>query len=109
MKKIVSFFVLFCLLSGCATVIGTYKYADGQYAPTDVNKIEVYSTSVPERKYIELAEIRLSSGRNIEKVKEEASKLGADAIIISGATCIRWWWPCVKEDGIKCVAIKFKK
>ncbi|MCA6073182.1 MAG: hypothetical protein LE178_06640, partial [Endomicrobium sp.] len=91
------------------------KYADGQYAPTDVNKIEVYSTSVPERKYIELAEIRLSSGRNIEKVKVEASKLGADAIIISGATCTRktvwwlWWWPCVKEDGIKCVAIKFKK
>ena len=104
---------MFCLLSGCATVIGTYKYTDDQYAPADVNKIEVYSTSVPERKYIELAEIRLSSGRNIEKVKVEASKLGADAIIISGATCIRGnvWCSCVctKEDGIKCVAIKFKK
>jgi hypothetical protein len=116
-RNIVSFLFCICLffVAGCATVI---KYTDTQYPPTDARKIEVFSSAVPKREYIELGEIILSSGKNLEKMKAEAAKLGADAIILTGAAswCTRQTVSILllktdeftEEIGIKCVAIKFK-
>jgi hypothetical protein len=80
-RSIVSFLLCICLffVAGCVTVS---KYTTLKYTPTDANKIEVYSTSIPKKEYIELAEISCLS--DVMKLKEEAAKLGADAIIITG-------------------------
>jgi hypothetical protein len=131
-KNIVGFLFCICLffISGCITVdsVESARFRDNQYAPTDASKIEVFSTSFPKKEYIGLAVITLSSGRSLEKVKAEAAKLGADAIIIVGAASIH----SIKtsnsnnnsslllnliandtiitttEEGRQCVAIKFK-
>ncbi|GHT36619.1 hypothetical protein AGMMS49593_01970 [Endomicrobiia bacterium] len=137
MKKIVSF--LFCLcpffIAGCATT-SSVMYTNVKYPPTDASKIEVYSTTTPKKEYIELAEIPLSSHQFffvrekyfqptqqlLEKVKEEAARLGADAIImpVSGPRKFSYRdpsytrLPCTVDPyaidtstGV-CVAIKFK-
>ncbi|GHT36616.1 hypothetical protein AGMMS49593_01960 [Endomicrobiia bacterium] len=134
MKKIVSF--LFCLslffVAGCtAATIRSVKYTSAKYPPpTDASKIEVYSTTTPKKEYIELAEITLSSGRELEGIKVEAARLGADAIILTGPYEIntstesskdQQYSPLllaiimdnivskeVEEVGVRCVAIKFK-
>jgi hypothetical protein len=114
-KNIVGFLFCICLffVASCATV-DTVKYTDTQYPPTDASKIEVFSSSVPKKEYIELGEITLSSGRSLEKVKAEAAKLGANAIIIVGAARINSYsigfgnTITTEEEGCKCVAIKFK-
>jgi hypothetical protein len=136
-KRIVSFLFYFCLffVAGCATAptISTSKYTNVQYTPTNVNKIEVYSTKLPKKEYEELAEIRFSKGRDVMILKEEAAKMGADAIIITGynkdilyssdSSNDNMLAPINKntshfhshsheiysvQSGIKCVAIKFK-
>ena len=104
-------------VEGCGATLKVSRYTDAQYAPTDANKIEVYSTSLPEKKYIELAEIKLSAGKDVERIKVEASKLGADAIIINGAAYNTSYINfsngfAVSQSqgvGIKCVAVKFKE
>jgi hypothetical protein len=116
-RNIVSFLFCICLffVAGCATV-GTIKYTSTRYAPTDANKIEVFSSAIPKKEYIELAEITLSSGRNLKKVKAKAAKLGADAIILTGPLSLQAtkssFFFIVNEDveqiGLRCIAIKFK-
>ncbi|GHT60746.1 hypothetical protein AGMMS49531_06950 [Endomicrobiia bacterium] len=140
MKKIVSF--LFCLslffVAGCAAAtISSVKYTSAEYPPpTDASKIEVYSTTTPKKEYIELAEISLSSGRELVGIKVEAARLGADAIILTGPYEINTSTKSsnkssknqqsssfvaiivdamadidskeVEEVGVRCVAIKFK-
>jgi hypothetical protein len=133
-KNIVGFLFCLCLffISGCITFdsIESARFRDNQYAPTDASKIEVFSTSFPKKEYIGLAVITLSSGRGLEKVKAEAAKLGADAIIIVGAARTRTHSTSktsnsnnssllfrlvaddttftTTEEGRQCVAIKFK-
>jgi hypothetical protein len=87
MKKIVSFFVLLCLLNGCATVS---KYADRQHAPTtsDTWWCHVLHSSV-------LCCSHAADGQY------QRAPLG-DTYTTSNAWCSR-----IREDGIKCVEIKF--
>ncbi|GHT50006.1 hypothetical protein AGMMS49990_01670 [Endomicrobiia bacterium] len=135
MKKIVSFLFCLCLffVAGCAATISSVKYTNAEYPPpTDASKIEVYSTTTPKKEYIELAEIALSSGRELEAVKAEAARLGADAVILTGPYKINTSNKSsknqqsssllvamvdamadidsveVEEVGVRCVAIKFK-
>ncbi|GHT60750.1 hypothetical protein AGMMS50222_07050 [Endomicrobiia bacterium] len=113
MKKIVSF--LFCLslffVAGCVT-ISSVRYVSAEYPPTDASKIEVYSTTTPKKEYIELAEITLSSGRELEAIKTEAARLGADAIIVPGphkiGSMTSYRDSSANTKGVRCVAIKFK-
>jgi len=59
------------------------------YPPKPDNfQVEIYRTKVPERDYIEIAEVsNKDSNNNYAKrsVMDKARKLGADAIIILGA------------------------
>jgi hypothetical protein len=57
------------------------------FPPTDSDEIEVYSTSFPKKPYIEIAEILINS-KNVYKLKREAAKLGADAVLIVGSKTI---------------------
>ncbi|GHT44610.1 hypothetical protein AGMMS49936_00240 [Endomicrobiia bacterium] len=136
-EKNCKFFVLsfFFFVAGCtAATIRSVKYTSAKYPPpTDASKIEVYSTTTPKKEYIELAEIALSSGRELEGIKVEAARLGADAIILTGPYKIntltesessenQQYSPLllatitddivfskeVEEVGVRCVAIKFK-
>jgi hypothetical protein len=75
--------VCFCF-SGCLEI---NRYTSKVYPIRDENEIEVYSFSLPKKEYIEIAEI-LSSSASVYKLKKEASKLGADAIIIVGPASI---------------------
>jgi hypothetical protein len=106
-KLIVSFLFCLCIsfVAGCVTVS---KYANAKYSPTDANKIEVYSTSVPKKEYVELAKISYSLGRDTEKLKEEAAKLGADAIILTEDTTAKHTDVSSERPRGGCVAIKFK-
>jgi uncharacterized protein YbjQ (UPF0145 family) len=132
-KNIVGFLFCICLffVTGCATIdtanVSSTKFRDSQYTPTDANKIKVFQNYFPEKEYIGLAVITLSaerdvrrkakteatsravgteekSERDMKKVKAEAAKLGADAIILVGKS--NTTFAGVTE--FKCVAIKFK-
>ncbi|GHT54584.1 hypothetical protein AGMMS50233_03000 [Endomicrobiia bacterium] len=113
MKKIISFLFCLCLffVAGCAT-ISSVKYTNAEYPPTDASKIEVYSTTTPKKEYVELAEITLSSRRELEAVKAEAARLGADAIIVPGphkvSSMTSYRDSSTNTKGVRCVAIKFK-
>ncbi|GHT53784.1 hypothetical protein AGMMS50233_00440 [Endomicrobiia bacterium] len=63
------------------------KYVDTQICPTNADKIEVYSTQLPKKEYIELAEIE-SQKEDAITLKEEAAELGANAIIMAKANSI---------------------
>ncbi|GHT59860.1 hypothetical protein AGMMS50222_05430 [Endomicrobiia bacterium] len=104
MKKIVSFLVL-SLSFSIASCVSVNKYVTTRYAPTNADKIEVYSTQLPKKEYIELAEIK-SQEEDIMTLKEEAAKLGADAIIMTGANSVNA--NTIHTPEAKCVAIKFK-
>ncbi|GHT50014.1 hypothetical protein AGMMS49990_01690 [Endomicrobiia bacterium] len=116
MKKIVSFLFCLCLffVAGCAATISSVKYTNAEYPPpTDASKIEVYSTTTPKKEYIELAEITLSSGRELEAVKAEAARLGADAVIPTGPSKLHITSSAligtkIVEAKLRHVAIKFK-
>ncbi|GHT54580.1 hypothetical protein AGMMS50233_02980 [Endomicrobiia bacterium] len=116
MKKIVSFLFCLCLffVAGCAATISSVKYTNAEYPPpTDASKIEVYSTITPKKEYIELAEITLSSGRELETVKAEAARLGADAVIPTGPSKLHITSSAligtkIVEAKLRYVAIKFK-
>jgi hypothetical protein len=98
-------------LSGCLEV---NRYTAKIYPPTDEDEIEVYSISSPTRPYVEIAEI-LGSSKNVYKLKREAYKLGADAIIIVGSNSIKTSFflaslvpnSVTREKGRKAIAIKY--
>ena len=80
--------LLFCFcISGCATV-SVNRFTEVQFRPTeDLEDIEIFHIGHHiSRPYTELAEIDLVS-KDVHKLKQEASKLGADGIIIIGPSC----------------------
>ncbi|GHT44604.1 hypothetical protein AGMMS49936_00220 [Endomicrobiia bacterium] len=87
-------------------------YTNVKYTPTDVSKIEVYSTTTPKKEYIELAEITsLLSGRELKEVTAEAARLGADAVIPTGPGRLKIHLRGrgrMVEKQLRYVAIKFK-
>ncbi|MDR0398641.1 hypothetical protein [Candidatus Endomicrobiellum devescovinae] len=109
MKKIILVLLLVCFsFLGCVSVS---RYTNKIYAPTDANDIEVYSTTLPKRPYIEIAEIILEDSKSVHKLKKEGAKLGADAIIILGSASIStrasWVSYVSEESGRKAIAIKY--
>jgi hypothetical protein len=57
------------------------------FEPTYTEEIEIYSTGFPIKPYTEIAQIVLKSRiteKTINKLKEEAAKIGANAVIITG-------------------------
>lgn len=86
--------------------------------PANAN-IEVFSTSVPERPYIEIGEITARNRNqqiNLDQIIAEARKMGADAVILKGSVGFSTAIVPVgnmavgvsKEYGQKAVAIKWK-
>jgi hypothetical protein len=75
----------------------------------------MYSTTLPKRPYIEIAEIILEDSKSVHKLKKEGAKLGADAIIILGSASISnvcsmyggWGISAGAESGRKAIAIKY--
>jgi hypothetical protein len=113
-KKVISLILLFIpfIIMGCITI---YRYDNIRYTPTNENEIEVYSTTLPQKSYIEIAEIVLEDSKSVHKLKKEAAKLGADAIIIIGSASISsyvgvwsgWGSSESVESGRKAIAIKY--
>ncbi len=102
---------------GCAARVSMYREALPA-KPVNSN-IDVYRTAKPNRAYIELGEIKFNSHSdkvNIKKLKEAARKIGADGIIIIGATNQSGGAVPIgkvaligtEEYGMKAVAIKYK-
>ncbi|MDR1434747.1 hypothetical protein [Candidatus Endomicrobiellum devescovinae] len=113
MKKMILLLLLSCFcFAGC---ISTYKYTSKLFPPRDENEIEVYSITLPARPYIEIAEI-VGSSKDVLKLKREAFKLGADAIIIVGSEGTKtsvgvcsssFLTKVTKAGGRKAIAIKY--
>ena len=85
MKKLIS---LILILLGCATgstSINLYRGAV-TYSPTDSKRVSVYHQKPQNANFIEIGEITISevySWKDAEKLlKEEAAKLGGDAVYI---------------------------
>jgi uncharacterized protein YbjQ (UPF0145 family) len=80
------------------------KYVNKSYGITDPKEIEIYYTARPIESYTEIAEITLAS-KDIRRLKDEGSKLGANAIIIVGPAYIA----SMEENGWKTVAIRYAR
>ena len=116
----VSLLLLFCLyFSGCASV-GVRKLSNIMYTPVaNPESIEIYYhgyNDVP-YPYTVVAELTASSKRatnNATKLRTEAAKLGANAIVITGPKCKRYcttwtsWIIKSEKTGWKALAIKYK-
>jgi accessory colonization factor AcfC len=91
MKRIkVTLIVLFCMVLACC-VHGARVMLYGPAAPSKAldAEVQVFSTSLPDRPYVELGEIITTNHNNqtnLEQIKAEARKMGADAVILQGAT-----------------------
>ncbi|MFI3285798.1 MAG: hypothetical protein R3Y08_04015 [Rikenellaceae bacterium] len=83
-------------------------------------QIDTYVTNKPECKYTEIAIIKYDSGfggeTDIETIKAEARKIGADAIIITGSAGVSSYaipmgnmsYVSSEASGTSAVAIKYK-
>lgn len=100
-------------LAGCHYVNVDY-YAKQYYPPT--TNIDIYQTNKPDKPYIEIAKIETNG--NLEKLKNKARELGADAIIMLEETTERAagsfgsvvsgvYMPPSKEKKRQAVAIKY--
>ena len=86
-------------LTGCSTwstasVEPNRNYSTGSSVPTDLNKIIITEEDINDRKYKVLGDLSVSVNKTTifhsdptkeqvsEKLKQEASKLGADAVIL---------------------------
>jgi hypothetical protein len=85
----ISLFAFICLLFVSCSNVAHLRTSDNSttYRESDPDKIEVYSTSNIGKQYIVIGEAMASydagenSEKSVELLKEEASKLGGDAII----------------------------
>ena len=85
MKYLIRFTALTLLaaLLACSTYVKVRPIATTAYPPTTA--CEVFTTTTPDKPYIELAMIEVYQGGNsIEIAKKKAMGLGADAIILTG-------------------------
>ena len=86
MIRSIALFTLLLSLSGCTTT-ANYAPSNAQQefaARTAPEKIELYRSQVPSKKYSEIGAVSAccsDSGSLIEKLKERASEVGGDALI----------------------------
>jgi hypothetical protein len=99
--------ILFC---GCASVT-MYHEAFPPKAASE--QIDIYRTQTPNREYIEIAQISFDDGfsaqDDLNTVVKKAKEIGADAIIITGGSRIKYNGSSAHEDGVKAIAIKYKE
>jgi hypothetical protein len=101
-KKIMhlkSIFLLFAAvaLTGC---LGTESYTDQHFAATDPSKIEVVDLHQIQHKYEIVGSVSCNTEfGNVKYLRQQASKLGADAISIPTH---------IQADVIESQAIKYK-
>ncbi len=107
--------ICFLLLTNaaCSTVahIKTDDTPNLSLSSTDASSIKVYATSKPDRNYSIIGEVVAAAdagndaSKPVELLKEEAAKLGADAVINLRMEYIYGYW----EIGLKAqgTAIKF--
>ncbi|MGA2298270.1 MAG: heavy metal-binding domain-containing protein [FCB group bacterium] len=113
MFKLLMFSLLSLLIASCSHV-SQLRTLDNSvvYKESDPDKIEVYSTANIGKQYLVIGEVLASAdaGENSEKpvrlLREEASKLGADAIInLRLSFCEGYWDVGINATG---TAVKFK-
>ena len=86
-NKILFSFIILLLFTGCATSVGYINDGLDKYPPTNINEIKIYSEKVTEMDYIEIGYVsaNITDNASGDKLKalilNEASKMGADAVI----------------------------
>jgi hypothetical protein len=91
MRRAVPAALLVLALSGCAPGVRTAMFRPA-FPPTE--EVDVYRTKMPERPYIEIAEIKTDArGDWLGRLKGEAASMGADAIIVLGHELDRTYYP----------------
>ncbi len=115
MLKVVNYVAIavsFCFIS-CATV----TMVGSSYQPKSIDApIDVFITQKPDVPYTEIAIIKcedLTNKTTIGRIKKNARKLGADAIIITGAAGTSGYanangFYSSSDSGYSAVAIKYK-
>lgn len=112
--KIILLCMAITLCSACSTV-GRIATSEGQgstFSPTSADNVEVYSTSKAKKEYTIIGQVLASAdaGENanipVDLLKEQAAKLGADAIVDLRLSISYGYW----TSGITSVgtAVKYK-
>jgi uncharacterized protein YbjQ (UPF0145 family) len=110
----ISLFLLLCLFCVSCSHVTHLRTSEGTtiYSESDPDKVEVYSTSNIGKQYIVIGEVMAAADagekaeKPVELLKEEASKLGADAIInLRLSFCYGEWSTGITATGS---AVKFK-
>lgn len=79
--KNVGLFIVWLLLTNCATDVANRYYGTEQYTPQDPQQVELLWQR-PTREFIVIADFQ-SRGENPESMRKRAAKIGADAVIIA--------------------------
>lgn len=88
MQKSLYFMLCAFLLSGCCKVQYA-PFVSDKFPVKPINEITIYSTSLPDRPYFEIGMIEVDAPPKaslttiIKSLKQKASEVGADAIIIT--------------------------
>ena len=81
-------FLLILALTSCASGVDTVRFTSETYPPNkSVSSVEILEKA-PDRPYIKIAQITIgdskNSGASLQvKIREEAAKMGADAVLFS--------------------------
>ncbi len=116
MKKLLLLAITFMVFStGCATM-ARWKAADNEttnFSPTNAKDVLVYSTDEIDRPYLIIGPVvaAADAGEDAEIVvnmlKDEAAKLGADAIVkLELNPTMGYWQSAIQAKGI---AVKFEE
>jgi hypothetical protein len=114
MKKIIVVFCSAIILIGCSSVANVQTDdAPMAVVKSDAKSVKVYSTEKIGREYIVLGQViaNCDAGENssvaVDKMKVEASKLGADAVVgLRLEIDTGYWQNAIKASG---TAVKFKQ
>ncbi|WP_269226683.1 heavy metal-binding domain-containing protein [Flavobacterium eburneipallidum] len=112
MKKLIILISLVTIVSSCSTVskIKTDDYKGSDLVPTNADNVEVYSTKTTVKTYKVIGQVVscADAGQNAEVavklLKQQASLLGADAIIDMRLSIAMGYW----SNGIKATGTAVK-
>ncbi len=107
--NIVVLLILTALFYGCTATTVMYREPFTAKPPTE--QIEVYRMQQPSRSYIEIGEISFDQGysaqNDLDTVIRKAREIGADAIIVTGGSRMKFHGTSAHADGVKAIAIKY--